>query len=258
MTWIPLDDGFPDNPKVARAGDLAAWLYVCGLCYAGRNLTDGLIPKNQVPKLTALPKPAALARKLVTEGLWEDPGDSDYVIHDYAKWNKPAEDVKRKREDDRERKKQWRSRGQSGGRDTGQDAGHDTNGNGGHPPGIPRSQSQSPSEVVNQSSSTTGLVASAEDDDVSKAIEAKVDAEYRERITSHVVAKEGPVASEAAWKAGCRRHWRAEVAANGPSVLKTPSSRRNDLPPCPACDSTGWVDTTTGMTPCHACERVHA
>ena len=33
---------------------------------------------------------------------------------------------------------------------------------------------------------------------------------------------------------------------------------RNALPPCPACDSTGWCDTEAGVAPCPSCERVNA
>ena len=51
MSWIKIDDQFADHPKVLQAGPLASWMYVCGLTYAGRYLTDGFIPAGQVRKL---------------------------------------------------------------------------------------------------------------------------------------------------------------------------------------------------------------
>lgn len=44
MTWIRIDDALPENPKIHEVGALGAWVYVQGLCYSGRNLTDGFIP----------------------------------------------------------------------------------------------------------------------------------------------------------------------------------------------------------------------
>lgn len=90
MAWVYLDDGFPDHPKVARAGGPAAWLFVCGLAYSRRHDTKGMIPKAVVPRLTDAKQPAKLAKALVDVVLWEDQGDH-YYVHDYHEWNKPTE-----------------------------------------------------------------------------------------------------------------------------------------------------------------------
>ncbi len=83
MTWLKLDDTFPENPKVLEAGPLAGWLYLCGLAYCARNLTDGLIPKAAVSRLMDAEMDAAtLATRLVESGLWETDGKS-YKVHDY-------------------------------------------------------------------------------------------------------------------------------------------------------------------------------
>jgi hypothetical protein len=37
---VKLYNSTPTNPKVLRAGDRAAWLYVCGLCYANEHTLD--------------------------------------------------------------------------------------------------------------------------------------------------------------------------------------------------------------------------
>lgn len=105
MPWVKLDDGFPDHRKLAELGDyapLCGWLYICGLAFANRQLTDGRIPKVHVARLTSYRRisietgsvgtfaslgddidPEKLAVFLVSVGLWEDRGDS-YYIHDYT------------------------------------------------------------------------------------------------------------------------------------------------------------------------------
>ena len=97
MPWVKLDAGFPDHPKVVAAGWKAAWLYVCGLTYCTRFLTDGAIPKAQVKRLTDIPKADVEAQRLVDAGLWIEDGD-DYRVHDYTEWQTPADKVDELRE----------------------------------------------------------------------------------------------------------------------------------------------------------------
>src|SRR3990167_2964612 len=56
MAWVRLDEEFPDHPKIVSAGPLAAWLYVAGLCYCNRLLTNGFIPEDQISRLIAVPE----------------------------------------------------------------------------------------------------------------------------------------------------------------------------------------------------------
>jgi hypothetical protein len=109
MAWIKLDDGFPNHPKVVRAGEDAAWLFVSGLCYCGAQLTDGFIPAGMVQRLTAKKAPERLASRLVEVGLWTAVADG-FQVHDYLDWNPPGEEVKEKREATRERVKNWRTK----------------------------------------------------------------------------------------------------------------------------------------------------
>lgn len=44
MTWVRLDDEFGEHPKIAALSDSALALFVTGLAYCNRNLTDGFIP----------------------------------------------------------------------------------------------------------------------------------------------------------------------------------------------------------------------
>jgi hypothetical protein len=110
--WVKLDDTFPDHPKVERAGPAAAWLYVCGLCYCARYLTDGLIPGTAVARLTALKNNRALAEKLVEVGLWERDGE-DYMVHNYQERNPSKAQIEEKRRQTRERIADWRSQRKS-------------------------------------------------------------------------------------------------------------------------------------------------
>jgi hypothetical protein len=91
-TWIKLDDSFPDNPKIMKAGEDAAWLYVCGLCYCARFLTDGFIPKVAVPRLVA--RNAERKAKMLGE----------YLEHQRSK-----EQVENERRNGRERAARWRA-----------------------------------------------------------------------------------------------------------------------------------------------------
>ena len=97
MTWANIDDLFPEHPKVLNAGGDAAWLYICGLCFVNRNLTEGRIPKTVIARLSDRKSPARLAQRLVEVGLWHEDGDT-YRIHDWEKYNETAETVKARKE----------------------------------------------------------------------------------------------------------------------------------------------------------------
>lgn len=92
MTWVKIDDQFPDHPKVLAAGPAAAWLYVCGLCYASRYLTDGFVPAGVVSRLSDLKRADDVATRLVDAGLWEA-ADGGYRIHDYLDYQRSASEV---------------------------------------------------------------------------------------------------------------------------------------------------------------------
>lgn len=102
-TYVKVHDGLPDHPKIIEAGGEAGWLYICGLAYASRQLTDGVISKRLVPRLTDGSKPEASASALVRVGLWHDgehdcpkcpaAGVDSYVIHDYLDHQRSASEV---------------------------------------------------------------------------------------------------------------------------------------------------------------------
>lgn len=82
MTWVRLDDGFPEHPKIDAAGGDAAWLHVCALAYCNRALTDGFVAAERIGRLSDRKSPRRLAARLVEVGLWR-PVDGGYEIHDY-------------------------------------------------------------------------------------------------------------------------------------------------------------------------------
>ena len=83
MTWIKLDDGFASNPKIAMLSDGAFRLYITGLCYAGKHLTDGFIPAP-LRRSLGTEMASKLASKLLEKGLWIKV-EGGYQIHDYLK-----------------------------------------------------------------------------------------------------------------------------------------------------------------------------
>ena len=83
MTWIRIEDTMPSNPKIASLSDRAFRLYVTGLCYAGKHLTDGFIPAP-LRRTLGTEMASKLASKLLDKGLWIKV-EGGYQIHDYLK-----------------------------------------------------------------------------------------------------------------------------------------------------------------------------
>lgn len=91
-----MDANFPDHPKVVNAGHEASWMYVCGVMWCARLLTDGHIPAGQVQRLTNTRHPDKLAKRLVEVGLWEL-AEGGFCVHDYGDWQSEAGAVEGKR-----------------------------------------------------------------------------------------------------------------------------------------------------------------
>ncbi len=96
MTWVKLDDQFADHPKIEAAGPMAAWLFVCGLCYASKHLTDGYIPGSVANRLANVPTPRKHIDQLVAVGLWHVEGEG-YRIRSYLEYQPTAEEVEQRR-----------------------------------------------------------------------------------------------------------------------------------------------------------------
>src|SRR5688500_12477996 len=99
MTWVKLDDNFPDHPKVVNLSDSAFRSYVEALCYSSRLLTGGFIPHRITHKRAS--------KELTAAGLWVEV-EGGFQIHDFHVYNPPSEEVKERRRQAAERTKRWR------------------------------------------------------------------------------------------------------------------------------------------------------
>lgn len=101
MSWLRIDDGFAEHPKVQAVSERARWMHVTALCYCARNLTDGVLDARAVKVVAAIvDKPCKQAMKdLVAADLWLDLSDGSFQIKDYLEWNPDADTVKKLRKD---------------------------------------------------------------------------------------------------------------------------------------------------------------
>lgn len=88
MTWVRIDDGFADHPKILKAGPLAIVAQVRALCYCSRHLTDGFLPDDIVMTILSDLSPIK-AISMCQAKLWQRVGGrrSGYKVHDYLKYN---------------------------------------------------------------------------------------------------------------------------------------------------------------------------
>lgn len=93
MTWVKLDDGFTDHPKVIGLSDRAFRVHVRALCYCARFSPGvGLIPKIALPLMGAT-KP--VVNELVAARLWDVADSGEMTIHDFPEFHpKPDREAK--------------------------------------------------------------------------------------------------------------------------------------------------------------------
>ena len=104
MTWVKLDDGFYDHPKVEDLSLEAVGLWTLCASYCGKHLSDGFVGSARVRKLGGTD---ATVAELIESGLWDEaPGGIQF--HDWAEYQFTRSQVESKRESDRERKRKQR------------------------------------------------------------------------------------------------------------------------------------------------------
>jgi hypothetical protein len=117
MSWAKFDDQYPDHPKIVEVGPLGMALHTAATCYCARYLTNGFVPKKQIVKLINLEgisidghavTNGEVTEELIRVGLFEV-ATGGYKIHDYDKYNPPAEQIKAEREVSRQRQEKWRT-----------------------------------------------------------------------------------------------------------------------------------------------------
>jgi hypothetical protein len=94
MTWVKIDDQWPNHPKARAAGKNGRALAVASWCWVAANLTDGFIATHDLPLLAAQAEVPAkpTARRLVEVGLWDE-CQGGWLVHDYLDRNPSAEKV---------------------------------------------------------------------------------------------------------------------------------------------------------------------
>jgi hypothetical protein len=123
VSWVKLDDQYPNHPKVVQVGPLGMALHVAATCYAAQYLTDGFVPVAQMSKLINLEGISVcnavsngvshsvtykeITDELTMVGLLEVvPGG--FKVHDYLMYNPPADKVKAERAENAARQAAWR------------------------------------------------------------------------------------------------------------------------------------------------------
>ena len=109
MTWVKIDDSFPNHPKIVGLSDKAFRIHISGLCYCGTYLTDGFVPMTIAARFAN--EDMAYIAELSQAGLWRDaPQDNGFYIHDYLAHQTSKTQVEEKRQTVRERQKRYRER----------------------------------------------------------------------------------------------------------------------------------------------------
>ncbi len=113
MPWVRVDDHADQHPKVAAVGPLGFALFVAGLCYCNRTLTDGFIPRSVARTLFEIPRVGKVINELEAAGLWEDVGGG-YQVHNYLEFQASKEEVLAEREAVRKRVGKFRQNKRNG------------------------------------------------------------------------------------------------------------------------------------------------
>jgi hypothetical protein len=79
-TWLKIDDTMVENPKFVDLSPFAWTLWIHGVSYCSRNLTDGRIPQAMLPRLTSITDPSRAAAELVDAELWHAI-DAGWALH---------------------------------------------------------------------------------------------------------------------------------------------------------------------------------
>jgi hypothetical protein len=92
--WVRLDDDFYDHEKFLNIAPEGIALWVVGLAWSSRNLTDGIIPaaKSRTLLNTTDVNYSGVIEGLVEFGLW-DPVEGGYRIHNFLRYQRAAEHV---------------------------------------------------------------------------------------------------------------------------------------------------------------------
>lgn len=80
MTWVKMDDRYPDHPSVAGLTDGAFRLWCTGIAYCSQHLTDGFIPEAVINRWGVKHADRAAA-ELIGAGRWRSNADGYEVVN---------------------------------------------------------------------------------------------------------------------------------------------------------------------------------
>lgn len=100
MPYLRLDDNVMEHPKMERLSDPAFRIWMRGLTYCARLMTDGFIPRRLALSWGSLKR----IGELMAAGLWDE-AVGGYRVHDYLDWNESRERILERRRADSLRKK---------------------------------------------------------------------------------------------------------------------------------------------------------
>jgi hypothetical protein len=109
VPYARIDDGLDGHPKAEELSDAALGLWVRGLSYASRYMTDGYLPVAWVRMRVQGKARRREARELVDRGWWHEDGRGGFRIHDYLDYQLSAEQMESARAASRARKRRQRT-----------------------------------------------------------------------------------------------------------------------------------------------------
>jgi hypothetical protein len=108
MTWVKIDDWFYDNTTNRDLGAAGRDLFIAGLCYCAKGLTDGVIAKHDLPLILAQAQAKkGTVSRLVATKRWLDRGDF-YEVDEYLTYQLSRARVEADRAKEREKKRRQR------------------------------------------------------------------------------------------------------------------------------------------------------
>jgi hypothetical protein len=113
MPWVRFEDGMDEHPKVAGLSEEAFALHIHAIFYASRALTDGVIARGMVRRLSKAEDVRPLLRELLSAGLWLE-HEHGFAIHDYLDYQPSRAEVLEQRAANTDRKRRQRSGGRNG------------------------------------------------------------------------------------------------------------------------------------------------
>lgn len=133
MPWVRISDDYSEHPKMRDLSASAVAMWLAGVAYANRNLTDGVIPTRVTGGLIVTDglyekaagryrevTPKSVIRELISHGLWHDSSSTcdscvvpnsraEYVVHNYLEYQPSRTKILEEREKTRARVERYRA-----------------------------------------------------------------------------------------------------------------------------------------------------